>query len=102
MQPSPLHPLDSVSILDQTAPPVKACVARPHAAEWLPTGEVSTSSAIASDRSRSVSRLPGSRRSHVSDALDPRHERIVAHQLALLAKARTALPGAAIPYFGHL
>lgn len=38
----------------------------------------------------------------MSDALDPRHERIVAHQLALLAQARTALPGAAIPYFGHL
>lgn len=38
----------------------------------------------------------------MSDELDPRHERIIAHQLALLAKARTALPGVAIPYFGHL
>ena len=38
----------------------------------------------------------------MSEELDPRHERTIAHQLALLAKARTALPGGAIPYFGHL
>ncbi|HEX2571072.1 MAG TPA: ATP-binding domain-containing protein [Polyangia bacterium] len=38
----------------------------------------------------------------MSEELDPRHEHIITHQLALLAKARTTPAGVAIPYFGHL